>query len=180
MNSSISNLDPSELLDLWQGHPCYKEYEKIQEGIQEFQKTLDRKSENYKKYSVWTPIVKKENRDFSKLQNKFHPAIVQDQRLYRINESSMDIFKTSIYLIPKIENELSTPTFIDRFITFHADGPFFFKPSIFEVLNEMPEEIIEAEGNFFFTVETISDDRNVCAIGSWRQYIVGVTTIYRV
>lgn len=182
MYSNFSILCPStqEKVNVLMSNPYYAEYK-------QFNKELvtcgseQLKNEKSQKFSNWSPIVKESNRNCVELQKYFHPAIVKDQRLFKINDAGINIFNSSFLWDPELKEELVLPGLVDRFITFHTCGyHLYFKPSIHEVLTQLPEKVIESKSDFYFTTETIDDDPNNCVLASNMKYHIAVTSIYRV
>lgn len=165
---------------LWCNHPGYAEYTKIKEEAQEPCQNGDFRDEKYKKFANWNPILNDSNRNFQELEKHFHPAIVRDNRMFKINMVGVNILNTPFTWEPEVEEGLENKALVGQFVTFHANGsPLFFKPTVHQVLTQLPQEIIELEGDFYFTTEVIAEDVNKCSVGHFNKYHVAVTSVYR-
>lgn len=166
--------------NLWKNDPRFTEHTKIQEEAKQCYRTGDIQGEKYKKYQNWTPILEDSNETCSELREHFHPAVVKNNRLFRINTIGTNICETSFIWRP-IEEELANVSLVGRFITFHTTAYYqCFVPTIQEVLTQLPQSITELSGNFYFTTEAI-DRTNPYpyTIGCNMQYHVAVTSVYR-
>ena len=177
---TISPLSIEEKVQMWTQDPHYEEYKKIDQDAKTETNTIGLGGEGWKKFVAWDPIRENPLRDVSELRKHIHPATIVDDALHRIHETTIDTFRTAFTWEPKIGEKIVKPTLIGRYITFHRNGhPLCFKPSIAEVLQQLPQELTESKDELYFDTDLIHPNANVCSIGSPNAFHIAVTSVYR-
>jgi len=216
---SLSPFSTAYEASLWEQHPRYIEHAKMKQEMEQ----SGYNSEQCRAYEAWNPIPESSTRNLVELQKRIHPAVILEEKLIRIEDKALDIFRTSFLWRPKFAEEITDANFVGRTITYHTNDyplsfkpsneivniakvllqlpvgraithhtngyplslsfgyPLSFKPSIAEVLLQLPEGLINGfskECDLYFTTEPIHSDPSICAIGSWSRYHVAITTAY--
>jgi hypothetical protein len=132
-------------------------------------------------YKAWNPIPPTSSRDVVKLAGRIHPATLKEGKLFKITDVGMDIFNQNFMAEPRLEEDLTQKVrLVGKCTTFHTSSfSLFFKPSIAEVMLQLPEEILALGSQLYFTTQTITDSPKTCTIGEFGRYHIAHTTVYQ-
>lgn len=150
MQLTATRLSTDAALQMWKSDPRCAEETTLKAEAQADRSEGHFEGEKYRRYTAWNPIPQNTGRNFEEIEKNVHPAIIREDKLFRINNMARDIFSTSFVWDPKIEEEITGVSLVGRYITLHTNGyPLFFKPSIGEVLVQLPEELVASKPSLF-------------------------------
>lgn len=127
------------------------------------------------KMRLENPMPRPGSRDIEALRGRIKPAKIEKNEVRKVTEEGMTNWDTA-FGAARAESKLLHPKLIGRYITFHFYGhATYFKPSIGEVLSQLPQEILDRKETLYFTTEPIAENPRQCKAGNLH---VGVTSVF--
>ncbi len=111
----------------------------------------------------------------NELRKRIKPAYWDNRKLTSIDDTNLDSKTVSFLWDIKPAEQVENPDYVGCFITFHGcSSSVFFKPSIYEVLSQLPKKIenMHHDHKLYF----ITDIVNTGHLYNWHQ--VAVTQIF--
>jgi len=112
------------------------------------------------------------------LAERIHPAVWNFGTLYKIDETKIDLFATAFSWNPTTTEKLDSAHCIATVKTQHiAEQVLLFKPTVAQVLSQLPEKYLDSKEHLYFTTKT--DQHPIFSLTPCGKFHTATTKLYR-